>query len=325
MTPPVKPPLADRFVRAVELSRIDWGDTAFRITYQRPIEFLCRSIEAIGLQRPPLVQEKEPERLRIVSGYRRLRACQRLGKKAVPCQVVDPKTAFADLYLYQLHENLDRGFNTIEQILAVQGLSRFMDEETLVRDYLPLIGLPPQKALLKRWRSLGRVSPFYWPFLLNGRLHPETVERVLVEFPGLSEVLLSWFVFLRLSFQHQKAFLFDLQEIAARRKENLEKQASLLFNLPEFYSRSTTPAQKAEKMRKIFREILFPLLTEQEQCFRTIQKRLGLGSEIKLTPPPFFEGGRYELKIGFSNRQQLQEALQRVSRAVAQGKLDDLP
>lgn len=109
----------------VPLSEIDLSDDRFRLSYGRPGEGLFRSLSIIGLQRPILLQAIGGGRFRLVSGRRRLLALKRLGYLTVRAGIVSETTPEADLFLFQFFDNLDRGFNVVEQALAVKGLCRF--------------------------------------------------------------------------------------------------------------------------------------------------------------------------------------------------------
>lgn len=311
--------------RDIFFSQIDWADDAFRITYSRPVTPLIQSIQAIGLQDRPVLQEKEEGRFRIVAGFRRLQALQRIGQKSLSCQIAPAEADIKSLFLFNFHENLDRGFNPVELSWTVKKLSAFVEGKKLVRDYLPLLNLPAKKEMVERYLSTAGISPIYLPALLQGRLFPETVEMVNRDFAPLSGLLFALFISLHFGFQKQKEFLSDLVEIE---KRGLGKAESFLFSEPvvePLRQLVRTPQQKGEALRKIFRTCLYPFLTDLKQTFQKKLSGLNLDQRTRLSPPPFFEGGRYALEIQFSNSNELKESLEKINRLVKDGKLDDLP
>jgi hypothetical protein len=62
-----------------------------------------------------------------------------------------------------------------------------------------------------------------------------------------------------------------------------------------------------------------------EKAFQKKVSQLKLDQRTKLSPPPFFEGGRYGLEIKFSNSKELTESLEKISQALRDRKLEDLP
>jgi hypothetical protein len=309
----------------VPLSRIDWEDRSFRLTYHRPLTALSRSIETIGLQNDPLVQRKEGGLFRMVSGFRRLQVLLRQGVPSLRCRTIPQATEEETLLFFNFQENLDRGFNAVEQAWAIKKLSPFMETEILISEILPLLGLPPQKAMLERCIRLTEISPLYWPFVLEGKLFPELFPDLLRHCRPLVATVLALFIQLRWSFQKQKEFLRDLLELAKRREESPE---TAFLTDPVFHLLAETrgtPQQKGEGLRTLFRKRLYPVLTETEKQFEEKRAAMELEGRTRLIPPPFFEGGVYRLEISFSDSDQLKASLNRISRTAAEGKLDDLP
>jgi ParB family chromosome partitioning protein len=321
----VNPIRFDFSVQEVALSQIDWSDSSYRTTYFRPLEVLCRSIATIGLQHRPVLQALETGRFRLVSGYRRLRALERMKRRSVLCKTVARQTDVKELLLYSIMENADRGFNPVEQAQALQKLSSQVEKEMLIRECLPLLGLPPKEGILTRWMKINDLSPVFWPALVQGKLHPETIETTLRNFMAISRPILALFLFFHWSFQKQKEFLSDLKEISLRFHNAPETFFFTPSLLTDLQSSGTTSTQKGESWRKSLRTLLFPVLAESEQRFRERVAEMHLDQRTCLSPPPYFEGGRYELTFRFSNPRDLKESLSRVGSLLDEGKLDDLP
>jgi hypothetical protein len=311
--------------RSISLSRIDWDDTTYRITYHRPLGTLIRSIETIGLQQLPLLQEKEPNHFCIVAGYRRLQALQKIGRDPVFCKIASFETGEKDLLLLNFHENIDRGFNAVEQSLVVKKLSAFLEEKELIQGFLPVLNLPPRQETVERCLMINEISPVYLPALVQGRLFPETVETVVRDFFPIGHLVFALFIFFHWGFQKQKEFLSDLKEICIRR---LEEPENFLSSLPikDLLQRSRwTPQQKGEALRKYFRTCLYPILTETEKRFKEMISPLNLDHRTRIYPPPFFEGGMYGLDIRFSSAKELKGSLEKIHQVLEDGKLDGLP
>ncbi|MEW6186128.1 MAG: ParB/RepB/Spo0J family partition protein [Thermodesulfobacteriota bacterium] len=315
----------DFAVQEVALSQIDWGDSSYRTTFNRPVGTLCRSIEAIGLQHRPVLQSLERGRFGLVSGYRRLKALERMKRPSVLCKTVSRQTEAKELLFFNILENADRGFNTVEQALALKRLSAFVDKQGLIRECLPLLGLPPKEEILSRWMTINDLSPVFWPALVQGKLHPETIETVMGDFFTLAHPILTLFLFFHWSFQKQKEFLSDLKETRIRFRNPVETFLFTPSLLTALQAAEATPGQKGDVWRKILRNLLFPVLTESEQRFRALVAELRLDQKIRLSPPPFFEGGHYELTFRFSTPPELKTSLSKIGFLLEEGKLDGLP
>jgi hypothetical protein len=265
-------------------------------------------------------------RFRIVAGRRRLLVLKGLAAGSSPVRLAAADQPAADLLLFGLFDNLGtRAFNVVEQALILKGLLRHFPEKAVLKDYLPLIGLPPQPALLRRYSLLAEVSPHFRPFFLQGRLFPETLDLLAVTLRPWTEVLLTLCLALHFGFQKQKELLEGLQEIILR--HSLEPDAVLRgTGILDLLRRETwPPAQKGEAWRRSLRAELYPALTATERSFAERVKGLALDDRARIKPPPFFEGSRYELSVQFSSRSDLEASLDRVRQALTDGKLDDLP
>ena len=70
----------------VLLERIATGDMTYRITTARKIDTLQASIAAVGLVNTPILAQRNADYV-IVSGFRRVAACNRLGWNRIPAPV----------------------------------------------------------------------------------------------------------------------------------------------------------------------------------------------------------------------------------------------
>jgi len=70
----------------VRIDKIDLGD---RIRDDLgDIDKLAESIEEIGLVSPITVEEKEDSEYRLVAGYRRIKAYERLGRERIEARII---------------------------------------------------------------------------------------------------------------------------------------------------------------------------------------------------------------------------------------------
>jgi hypothetical protein len=310
----------------VDLGDIDWRDTTFQITYGRSLKPLKTSIQAIGLQQPPVLQEGGVERRRIVSGRRRLLVWKQLNRSECPVWLVSADQAEKGLFLFSFYEAIGRGdLNGIEQAVILEKLLRYFPEEQVLSDYMPLLRLPPKKEILARHLRIAAAGPWFWPAVVEGRLFPETLEWIDQDFPSQRELLAALIVHLRWGYQKQREFLAGLKELALRYQVKPEKMITSP-PLTDWLKRGDlSPQQKGEAIRKFLHEALFPVSTETGRAFNEKRARMKLDPRTQLTPPPFFEGGAYRLEVRFSEERELRESLERVQRALESGCFEDLP
>ena len=169
------------------------------------------------------------------------------------------------------------------------------------------------------------MSPIYWPALIQGRLFPETIESVIREFLPLAHLIFALFIFFRWGFQKQKEFLTELKEICIRRSEKPKKILSTSTIMILLQQPTWTPQQKGQAFRKFFRNCRYPALTDTEKTFEAMISPLNLDQRTRINPPPFFEGGHYDLAVHFSSSKELKESLEKIIKVLEEGKLNGLP
>lgn len=95
------------------------------------IDGLAASIRESGLQQPLLVR-REGERLHVIDGERRLRACRSLGMKEIPVLVVDDPLTVADILTRQLACNLQR--EDLSPLERGEGIRQLMEHGRMTAD-----------------------------------------------------------------------------------------------------------------------------------------------------------------------------------------------
>jgi hypothetical protein len=310
----------------VALRDIDWRDTTFQITYGRSRQSLKASIQAVGLQQPPVLQAGGVKGLRIVTGRRRLQVWKQLNRSECPVRVVSADQPEKGLFLFGFYEAIGRGeLNGIEQAVILEKLLRYFPKNRVLTDYLPLLGLPPKKEILTRYLRIAAAGPWFWPAVVEGRLFPETLEGIDKEFPSQRELLAALVIHLRWGFQKQREFLAGLKELGQRRRVKPEKIISVPPITDWLKRADLSPLQQGEAIRKFLHQELFPISTETEKEFNEKRARMKLDPRTQLTPPPFFEGGTYRLEVRFSEERELRESLDRIRQALESGCFEDLP
>ena len=164
-----------------------------------------------------------------------------------------------DFFSYSFYEAIGRGdLNGIEQALMLEKLLRYFPEDQVLSDYLPLLGLPPKKEMLKRYLRIAAAGPWFWPAIVEGRLFPETLEWIDNDFPSQRELLAALLIHLRWGYQKQREFLTGLKELAFRERV---KPGKILTAPPltDWLKRGDlSPQQKGEAIRKFLHERAFP-------------------------------------------------------------------
>ena len=291
----------------VPFSAIDTDDSFYRITTDTATADLSRSIEMVGLLNPPFLS-RQPYGYRIVSGFRRINSCQRLGWSKVKAKVLAPIQPVVDcIHLAVADNTFQRPLNLIEISRCVGLIRSVIADDRLLLNTAIQLGLPNNLSFLKKVEGLHHLSePIQEGILCESISLAMALNLAQLkedDAVGFAEI----FNTLKLSLNKQREILTLVQEIAAR--ENMpirelltEKEIKDLI--------LGDPIDRAENTR-ILRQYLkrrrFPEITRAETGFAKCVKNLKLGSSIKLVPPKHFEGSHYTLQLDFEDLNDLKD------------------
>ena len=111
---------------------------------------LIRSIQNVGMINPPLLIEKRGDGHTVIAGYRRIRAFRVLHYEEIPCRLLSASQLSPfECLLLNLYDNLaTRRLNDVEKGMVFMRLAALLSHEEIVKDYMPLLGLPSHRPTL---------------------------------------------------------------------------------------------------------------------------------------------------------------------------------
>jgi len=288
--------------RIIPISEIDTGDHTYCLSLHPDPTALVPAIEAMGLINPPIVREKKDSRYCIVCGFRRVRACESLGREKITVRVLKGQLSEVDLLKVALLDNRShRPLNVVEQSRGIRKLRSHLPAKNRLQALASLLGFPPNKKVLERISSLDGL-----PEAIQKGVLDETISfEAAVHLSGMSDGdALSLFDLLKgLKFSQNKEIeiITLVQEIAAREDlmidEVLESEdIRTILNRPDLNRN-----EKGAMLRASLKGRRFPALAEAEKDFIEVRKDLKLNNCMSLSPPPYFEGGPYTLRMTFKN------------------------
>jgi hypothetical protein len=290
-------------LRRISLPSIDYTDETYRTSYGRDLQDLIRSIQASGLFNPPVLERLGKGRFRIFSGFRRVAALMMLEVKNTKALVVEGPLPWPESLYWIIRENLShRSLNLVEKAKVVVRLSSQGPKDQVFGVLFPLLGLKGRENLLVRLKGIAALDPPFQDALLSGRLKEEAALRLLEFSPKDRVILLELFDGLPMSFQDQAECLTWIREILARDHQSLDNFSG---EIPFKKWEKTSPQEKARAFKSIVRQRRFPQLTALEEDFKNRLKKAALGTEIQVSPPPYFEGGRYGFNFHVKNKNEL--------------------
>ena len=289
--------------RVVSISEIDTADASCCLSLKAAPGALVASMGAVGLINPPVLAQKRDETYRIICGFRRVKACQVLGRRKIRAHVVGGDHSELDLLKLAVVDNQShRPLNVIEQARGIRKLSPHLPSKGRLEALASLLGFPPNKRVFEKIMAMDGL-----PEAIQAGVLEETVSfEAATHLAGLSHGDgLSFFGLLKglkLSQNKQIEIITLVQEIAIREDLQVEdvlqsKDVTTVMDRPDLNRN-----EKAAALRALLKRRRFPSLTQMEAEFSAALKVLKLTKEISITPPPYFEGGPYVLRMTFKNR-----------------------
>lgn len=285
-----------------DLSGIDTDDTTYRITTDQTIEPLAESIRSVGLLTPPFIFRKSDQKSMVVSGFRRVAACQHLGLASMRVRLLNPGISPERLAEIAICENSSqRPLNPVEMSRSLHLLTPYGGDRRKLEQACQHLGLPDHSSMRDKIMRICRMPIALQESILENAISLTTALQLddLDTETGLQ--LADIFRNLHLSHSKQREILISLMEVALRDKVT---PGSLLHN-PSFQVLLSDPdkslPQKANAVRHYFRSKRFPHLTLTEETFRKESKKLSLGDKVQLQAPAGFESQEYFFTMRIKN------------------------
>jgi ParB family chromosome partitioning protein len=310
-----------RFVE-VPLRAIDLRDERFRISRAADLKELIWSIKKTGILSPPIVTRRG-RRYALVTGWKRALACREAGFREIPVLVTEERDELR-LLLVALSENLaTRNLSLAEKAVILSKLSqKGMIPKTLIKEYMPRLGLPATAVHLRGMISLAEAGRAVLDFVSEKAPSPAVVKALLRFPPAERRRILP--LLRPLGQNKQKQVLEDLWEIGRRDKLPAER----LFRRAEFRrtlgSSRLSMLQKAERIRQLVRKARHPSLSAQEESFRSTLRRMRWPRDITVHPSPGFEEDNITVSFRISSREDFRAALDRLLGMVSREELGEL-
>ncbi len=311
----------------IKLLDVADDDLTFVVSYGYDLAPLRTSMAALGLVQPLLMRRRRDGRWHIIAGWQRFLVARQLGWTTVPALVVPPETPDSWCLLASLHANArGRGFNPWEAAQMIRRLLEHFPPEVIIREHLPLLGLPPARPLLEKYQALLNLEEPWWPLLATQRLTVEAGAR-LAHWPVADrEALLAWWTRLPLSHSKQLELLEYLITLSRRHgtspaQELAQPEISAILHNP-----ALPPAAQDRLLFAALRRRCFPRLSSARQAAQENLQALGLSQypHIRLQPAPAFEDPTWRLEVRFQSPADLARHLQYLQTLLNRPELANL-
>lgn len=296
--------------KLIPISEIDTEDYMFRLSPEPDPNSLIAAIQSVGLINPPVLRQKEDLRYRIVCGFRRISACRHLGWHEINVRLVVGDASELDLFELAILDNRShRALSVVEQARGIQKLEPYIPSENRLEALASLLGFPVNKKVFQKIRALGRLPEPVLAGVFNNTLSFEAAVHLCPFSPEEALCFLDLFKGLKLSQNKQIEIITLVQEIAMREDLRIKKvlQSNDIKSVLERPDLNRN--EKGSLLRAYLKRRRFPTLAKTEEGFDKALKALRLNEHVHITPPPYFEGGPYTLRMTFKNQDDFSKRL----------------
>lgn len=303
----------------VPLETIDFRDQTYRVSQTAGPSFihaLADSIDRVGMLHTPLIAEKNGQG-QIVSGFRRMAACQRLGRDQVLCRVAGPETTNRTNAQMAVAENAwQRPLNLMEKARAFALLQQWYPDPKNIADVAHPLGLAENPEMIGKLIRLVKL-----PVSVQAAVETELLGLAMALTLGTletkeSEQILKLFQTFRFGLNRQREMLTLIQEIAKRESITIA-QVLASDQIITILNRSDQDRPtRGGALRHYLKNRRYPMLTKKETEFVRLEQKLGLGSRARIVPPPYFEGRTYQVTMKFDTIKELKTHRQMIDRMV---------
>jgi len=287
--------------QTITLTQIDLQNDDFRITTREDVDDLVKSIPHAGLITPPLLI-KQNSGFIIVSGFRRVAACQKLGWNEIVARILETELNHHDCLRLAIVDNaLQRPLNLIETSRAFQKLASFTTSLKQLAEAASICGLPTNHSIINKIKSLCLL-----PLPIQNSILKDTISLTMANVlamlePGTAVVFAALFEQLQLSLNKQKEIFTLISEISHREDISIRQVLDHETLRQIINDENLDRGQKGRHIRTFLRQWRFPRIVKAEQIYEAHVKKLKLGHDIKLIPPKEFEGTTYSLNLNFTS------------------------
>lgn len=291
--------------KIVNLSQIDFSDDAFRITTEKQVDDLMRSINHVGIMHLPLLLKKETA-YTIVCGFRRIDACRRQNWFKLEAMILEADTMRLKCIKYAITDNaFQRPLNLIEKSRSIEMLFDFFKDINRLSEELSVLGLSEHPSMIKKLKGICHL-----PEPLQNSILSNTISlSMLLELAGMSwddaKDFITLFNTLKLSLNKQREIVTMVKEIAIREDKSILQVIEESHLKKILMNEDLDKNQKAHNIRIYLKQRRFPSIAVIEKSYEKYRQKLNLKSGFKLIPPINFESSTYTLQLSFNNMTQL--------------------
>ena len=292
-----------------------WDRCVFNASPQ--VDELAESIGRVGLNNPLTVIESKGA-YRIVCGYARALAAQRMNWWTVPCFLADGKELGDEKLLrISVEDNrFSRKYHYLDvaRILAAFSERCGYDAERLAREIAPLLGIPSGGRIVQQYLALNKM-----PASLRGMLVREGLgfahAVLLVDLsPEDAEAIAGLFSRDRVNANEAKEITGMLRDLAHIRRVSVK----------DLLAAEGLNGLTRDALRKNLKKMRYPTIAAAEEKFEKLVAQLHLDTNTSVSHSPDFESDSLRININVRSAAELSSVLKKLSTGLESGVIGEI-
>jgi ParB family chromosome partitioning protein len=311
--------------RSVPLSQIDSHDSTYCITGRQPSRDLVRSIEQIGLLRPPLLKD-DRDRYVIVSGFTRIAACRQLERTSIIAGLINASTpAERCAVIAVADKTAHRALDLVEQANAVTLLERAFNEKSAFMRAARRAGLDINGPLIAKLKQVAALPPLLQSGLIKNLIAlPVALAIARLPEKDAAESVAQLLYDFNYSLNQQREILDSAVAVSRRDSISISR---LLCDGPIGDIRRNDQLEQRYKSRMIrqkLKAMRYPTISLVEKQFQELVKTLKLPVKAHLVAPANFESRSFALRFEFDNQNDLEAIPEVLNRLISAPEIKKL-
>jgi hypothetical protein len=307
-------------LRPISLKEINFDDTRFRFSLDRPDEKLIFSIQRAGLIEPVIVKSSGQAFI-LVTGWRRVEASREAGLKEIPALVMP--SGWTDLSLFSLafFESYPRkDFSLAEKALIIKKFIEFgLSPEGVIEEFLTRLELPPERQTIDLLRQLASLD-WALPSIHRGRWKISTARLFLSFFPEERRAILDLGEALN---HNQQAELIELLfTLKKRQKVGLDTILTEEDIKPLIQAVREKQPRAGLELLTALRKRTYPLVTEINRQMQAALRQINLPGNSRLDYDHSLEKSSLTISFEARTREEMELVVEQLKQKVKEGELD---
>ncbi|MBP9560853.1 MAG: ParB N-terminal domain-containing protein, partial [Syntrophorhabdaceae bacterium] len=289
------------------LEEIALEDKTLCLSYPLSDDGLTESIRDIGIIQPLIVCAPKP--YKVVTGFKRLESARSLGLKELPCIII-AETEQKNAMLMAVHDNISRGFNTVEKAHCIHKMMQIGFSEEEIYNIMSILGLGRHDAVMKNLIGVACAEKNLKDFIVRYRLSMKNIYYLLWFKPDERDSIIG--------------FLSSVSFTDSLLREILQLLCLIRMKKGGLPLDELDMAGDAIEARKILKRHVNPGITFLEEEFKRLKQMCSFPKNIDIKIDPFFEKEYIDITIKARDSATIEDALRRISNALKDGYVEGI-